>query len=193
MISRTQKNYTYRKRIIIASEGVRTEPEYFQLFNSPFQSITSLAKVGQGAPAQVLNQIKAAVDKTSLKAEDQVWIVIDRDDWPERDIDACAQWVAEKTSEKIIFGLALSNPKFEYWLLLHFDDGVGAETPRACDQRLREYVPHYDKHIRGVNWLEKVPMAIEHAMRNLDLNKPWPKQKGQTSVVLLVKELLKSI
>jgi hypothetical protein len=42
---------------------------------------------------------------------------------------------------------ALSNPKFEYWLLLHFNDGTGIASSRDCSDRLKRHLPGYDKGI----------------------------------------------
>ena len=54
---------------------------------------------------------------------DEAWIVIDRDEWTEEQLARLHQWSNERTNH----GFALSNPNFEYWLILHFEDGDNAD------------------------------------------------------------------
>jgi len=59
-----------------------------------------------------------------LRASDRAWIVVDADSWPEDQLLELHGWSTEDSR----YGLAVSNPKFEFWLLLHFEDGNGAAT-----------------------------------------------------------------
>jgi hypothetical protein len=188
MLLRGQKNLSYRKVFLLGVEGKVTETEYFDQFKK-FHAIQYASKRGGNSPKQILSSLKVAMNKMALKEGDQVWIVIDRDEWRESEIDACAAWVA-KMNGKVKVGLALSNPKFEFWLLLHFEDGEGYTSQGACVQRLKSYIPDYDKHIKGHDWLGMAPRAIERALQKLD-DSPWPKKQGTTTVALLVDELLK--
>lgn len=45
------------------------------------------------------------------------------------------------------YGFALSNPNFEYWLLLHFEEGNGIVNSQECLTRLKRYLPNYKKDI----------------------------------------------
>lgn len=44
--------------------------------------------------------------------------------------------------------LAVSNPCFELWLLLHFSDQAAHLSARQARDRLRKHIPGYGKHIR---------------------------------------------
>ncbi len=68
------------------------------------------------------------IKKESLKSSDEAWLIADRDQWDENQLNQLYAW---STIQKN-FGFALSNPKFEYWLLLHFEDASGIATSREC-------------------------------------------------------------
>jgi len=56
-------------------------------------------------------------------------------------LDQLHKWSTQKPNH----GFALSNPKFEYWLLLHFEDGIGVTSSRECSERIRRWIAGYDK------------------------------------------------
>ena len=53
-----------------------------------------------------------------LRKGDEAWIVVDKDNWSDHDLAQLFKWALQSDS----YGFALSNPKFEFWLLLHFED-----------------------------------------------------------------------
>lgn len=86
----------------------------------------------------------------------------------------------------------MSNPNFEYWLLLHFEEGNKITHSSDCLARLKKYFPGYNKGIdtRKIN-LDMIKEAIRRA-KNRD-NPPcadWPRTIGWTSVYRLVERLL---
>ena len=95
MFQRSSGTRHYRKLFLISSEGHVTEPSYFARFNSSDLRVECLSENGKSAPLQVLHRLKKAMDKRRLQSGDQVWLVIDRDEWPEEDIRALADWVKE--------------------------------------------------------------------------------------------------
>jgi hypothetical protein len=90
-------------------------------------------------------------------------------------------------------GLALTNPKFEFWLLLHFEDGSGVSGSRSCSDRLKRYLPDYDKGIDSRLFTSgMIAGAIQRA--KLRDNPPcidWPRGVGST-VYRLVEKILKN-
>jgi hypothetical protein len=69
----------------------------------------------------------------SLKKSDEAWLVVDKDQWSNEQLEQLLRWAQGSDN----YGFALSNPKFEYWLLLHFEDGEGISSSRACLERLK--------------------------------------------------------
>jgi hypothetical protein len=92
------------------------------------------------------------------------------------------------------YGFALSNPKFEYWLLLHFEDGKKVRSSRACIERLKRHVPNYDKGIEPHKYSEEaIKKAIARAeARDTPRCNDWPRKMGCTTVYRLVQGILDS-
>ena len=72
------------------------------------------------APHSVLTRMKKYLESNvnKLSKNDQAWLVIDKDCWSDEQLDKLLQWTKEKKNHH----LAVSNPNFEYWLLLHFEN-----------------------------------------------------------------------
>lgn len=111
----------YRRIFLIAAEGTKTEPQYFGMFN------------GQ----------ESVIWVKCIKDSDEAWLVVDKDRWTDQDLAQLHEWSRSSTN----FGLAVSNPKFEYWLLLHFENGSGVASAHDCSERLEKHIPDYDKGI----------------------------------------------
>ncbi len=125
--------------------------------------------------------------KESLRKTDEAWIVVDKDDWTEDQLRELLQWA--KKSEN--HGFALSNPNFEYWLLLHFEDGKGIANSQECLTRLKRHLLNYKKDIDSKKiTLELIAKAVARAKqrdtsRSYDLPQIW-----STSVYKLVEKII---
>jgi hypothetical protein len=123
-----------------------------------------------------------------LRKGDEAWIVVDKDNWSDHDLTKLFKWSLQSDN----YGFALSNPKFEFWLLLHFEDGHGVGSPKECDDRLRKNLPTYDKAINSRKFSEQsIREAIARAERR---DSPpvdsWHKSISGTTVYRLVKKLI---
>src|SRR5262249_19864713 len=113
-----------------------TEPQYFAGLRDSMHSraidivITQQAK----APAQVV-QHAVTFAQHSTKDFDEIWCVVDVDEF---DLES-----AVRTAQQHGVELAVSNPCFEFWLLLHHDDcrAVLADCT-AAHRRLQKHVLH---------------------------------------------------
>src|SRR5262245_60057156 len=153
----------YKKLFVVSVEGSKTEPQYFAIFNQP-QSIVLVKCLKrpstESSPIQVLKKMQGYLRKESLRKTDEAWIVVDKDAWTEDQLRELLQWA--KKSEN--HGVALSNPNFEYWLLLHFEDGKGIASPQECLTGLKRHLPNYKKDIDGKKIkLELIKNAIARA------------------------------
>jgi len=180
----------YRKMFVIAVEGVKTEPQYFALLNSlqAVIHVTCLKDKYNSAPPQVLKRMTKYLRKQNLRDSDEAWLVVDKDNWTEPQLQELHQWSQEADN----YGFALSNPNFEYWLLLHFEDGTGISNAHDCSSRLRNYLPDYDK---GISARRISKAMIEQATsRAADRDNPpcedWPQHTG-TTVYRLVQNIFK--
>lgn len=139
----------YKRMFVIVAEGTVTEQEYFRLLNDESIVHVKCLKNRRGlAPREALDRVHAYVRQEGLRALDEAWVVVDKDQWPQEHLSELHAWSQTKGN----YGFALSNPKFEIWLLLHFEDAAGVATGHECDRRLANHLPDYDKHI-GPNHL----------------------------------------
>ncbi|KAA2258625.1 RloB domain-containing protein [Solihabitans fulvus] len=104
------------------------------------------------------NLVRYAVELRRHRDEefDEVWCVVDVDEF---DIERAAGLARRHGVQ-----LAVSNPCFEYWLLLHFKDHVsfldGYKGVRAV---LGKYVSGYDKKLDFTLFEPKVEDAVRRA------------------------------
>ena len=180
----------YKKLFVVSVEGSKTEPQYFAIFNQPQSTV--LVKclkrpLTESSPIQVLKKMQGYLRKESLRKTDEAWIVVDKDDWTEDQLRELLQWA--KKSEN--HGFALSNPNFEYWLLLHFEDGKGMTNSQECLTRLKRHLPNYKKDIDYKKiMLELIAKAISRAkQRDTNRSSDFP-QIWSTTVYKLVEKIM---
>ncbi|MBU4486859.1 MAG: RloB family protein [Candidatus Delongbacteria bacterium] len=152
----------YKKMFIISTEGQLTEPEYFSLFDNRVSiiKIKCLKAKKRSSPLQVLKRIEKYIKEENLIKTDEAWIVVDRDQWTDEQLSQLNRWSEKKGN----YGFALSNPKFEFRLLLHFDDAKGINTSNDCSTRLKKYIPNYDKGMSSIKISdEMIQDAIKRA------------------------------
>lgn len=183
-------NRPYRRLFVVATEGAKTEPEYFALFNTELSCVQvhCLRRGNHSAPRAVLGRMRAYLRNQGLKASDQAWLLVDKDQWTEDQLTELHAW--SKSSEK--FGFALSNPSFEYWLLLHFEDGEGLLPVRDYSDRLRRHCPRFDKGVGALNVSDAhIRAAIRRAKRrDTPPCDDWPRALGGTTVYRLVDRMV---
>lgn len=187
--SRCVGNRSYRPVFVIATEGSVTEPSYFEKFKGR-EVVIDIVDSGQdSSPAGVLKSLKKHLKIKPLDKDEEAWIVIDRDIWPSEQIEDVCRTLTQMRP-KGLYHLALSNPKFEYWILLHFEDGNGVITDTDCDQRLKKYLPGYKKDLTCWNpSINDFRQAIERAKRMDKEECDWPRKRG-TTVYRLVEKLM---
>jgi hypothetical protein len=122
-----ESNVTEREKLfLLAYEGNETEPTYFEAlkknyrFNKDRIEIVSLrrdAKDTKSAPKYVFENLEKIKDEYDLGNNDELWMIIDRD----RNGKNIEKY-SEKCKTTLNFYFALSNPCFEFWLLLHLKD-----------------------------------------------------------------------
>ena len=180
----------YKKLFIISAEGYKTEPLYFGIFNNEraVVRVSCLKTKHHSSPPHVLKRMTDSLKVSGLKSSDEAWLVVDRDNWSEEQLLQLHQWSLEKEN----YGLALSNPKFEYWLLLHYEDGAGITSSNDCTTRLKHWMPGYDK---GLDTRKINPTQISDAIRRAKKrDQPacldWPRDLGQTTVYRLIEKIL---
>lgn len=179
----------YKRMFVIVAEGTVTEQEYFPLLSDEsIVHVKCLRNRRSLAPCDALRRVREYIREEGLRNTDEAWVVADKDQWLEEHLAELHAWSREKAN----YGFALSNPTFEFWLLLHFDDGAGAVSSDDCDRRLKRHLPNYDKHVSAKDFTpDRIQDAVRRA-RNRD-NPPcvdWPRNPGST-VYRLVEKILR--
>lgn len=175
---------------VIAVEGEKTEAQYFSLFESTRVHVEVLpaGPKGLSAPKQVLERLVAFEERFDLDADDERWLVLDVDRQRGQFLDEVTQ-VARESG----YGLAVSNPCFEVWLLLHFQDADPSDTDcAAVIERLRLHVGGYNKaKLRSEPYTpERTREAVARAKAlERERDTRWPDFPG-THVFKVVERLL---
>ena len=197
--------------IVIASEGKDTERIYFKAlakeYTNPRVHVHILerseAEKNNSSPEHVLKQLNDYKSQYELEADDELWLLVDKDRWTE----AMLSRVASECSQDVAMHMALSNPCFELWLLLHFVDASllnseeqqqwleNRRKTKSADPylkvRLRQEMGAYHEATYDAQILiTHVENAIERA-RSLDKNPAdrWPQTLG-TRVYLLAESVM---
>ena len=76
-----------------------------------------MTKPTQSSPDKVFAELKRYKSKNGIRETDEFCLVIDRDRWGDAKLSEIAQGCDQQQ-----FFLALSNPCFELWLLLHLEE-----------------------------------------------------------------------
>lgn len=211
MIRERREAFRDARLIVIASEGKDTERIYFKAlakeYTNPRVHVHILKRSedekNNSSPEHVLEQLNEYKCQYELEADDELWLVTDKDHWTE----AMLSRVATECMQDVSMHMALSNPCFELWLLLHLVD-VASLTPE--EQRLwienrrkskssnpylkvllRQKMGSYHESAYDVlTLIEHVEVAIERA-RLLDKNPAdrWPQTLG-TRVYLLAESVM---
>lgn len=106
----------------IFTEGKVTEKQYFEknTFGEHPRKDKKFPKINKGFrkgqdPESMKKWVTNTLSAESIKKNDFVWIVIDKDDNNPEDLRILNDWCNQKG-----YRLALSNPLFEYWFAIHF-------------------------------------------------------------------------
>ena len=175
-------------RILIVSEGSKTEPHYFGEIRSYYKLHTANVQVQPSARGTQPLQVVEFAEQLFLKGDtsqgirprafEQVYAVFDRDDHATYHA-ALAKAVAlgdklrNDLGTHIKFEAIASVPCFEMWLLLHFEDVLAPMHRFEVYRRLQAYLPAYDKGQLGQfaatrTFLEVASLRAKHLAEKFD-------------------------
>lgn len=199
------------KILVLAFEGNIAEEKYFEeiksidSFNDELVYLHLLKRPKRdtnSAPKHVFNKLrKEARDEYNFGKDDELWMIIDTDDW--QDIPD----IIELCSEQGNMFVAVSNPSFEFWLLLHIckyehisDEDKDrlrknekiSTRKRFVDQFLGEKIAggYNKRNPKTKRFMEFVQMAIEEAKELEKEGESYPLDLG-SYVYKVVEKMLK--
>ena len=156
---------TRRSRFIIVHEGKETEKEYVR----HIKTILGIEKKCHIETHHAKHtSIESMIEKMtqlqdSPEQDDQLWIILDRDEnnHVPAQFGDLRIWEQARENNRV----ALSNPRFEYWLLLHVMPYPSAHKSRE-DSYVVEKIPGYTKNLsrcKQVFSLDAIRKAVERA------------------------------
>ena len=163
------------KAFLIVTEGKKTEPNYLKALRVRLQLNATDVEIVHPEGTDPITLTKRAIElrdarKRSAKkglevAYDEVWVVFDL----ERTHDERRKLAKRATTIKEAVGIqfAVSDPCFEFWLLLHEESTT---SPFAdCQQVILRLAKHWPTYAKGTlppaAFLEKLPVALTNAER----------------------------
>jgi len=137
--------------ILVVCEGTVTEPEYLDGFRRAERANTvrvhiktpggdPLALVEHAAGVAAEARERARREEDDNQCYDEVWCVFDVDEHARLD-------EARRRARECGILLAVSNPCFELWLLLHFVDHTAHAERKRLAALLQQHLPGYGKHV----------------------------------------------
>lgn len=167
--SRRQPFRDPKPTILIVCEGLITEPEYFDGFWHACHNprVTVHVSNDHGVPKTLVGIAKELKNRALIRATregddnlafDSVWCIYDVDDHPH--LHEAREMAVANGIE-----LAISNPCFELWLLLHFRDSPGMQQRDTLGTMLKQYDPDYDKHVVYAMFSAGYEEAVARARR----------------------------
>ncbi|MFB9923563.1 RloB family protein [Amycolatopsis halotolerans] len=171
-----------RSLILLVCGGEETEPSYFNGMRRWFRNpaVKVVVKGKKGDPETL---VRYAARVRSENDYDEVWCVVDVDHFPLPGAVASAKKLGVK--------LAVSNPCFEYWLLLHFED---CQTPmtryQEVERKLKKHVPTYRKDgVRFDDYAVGVESAVARAKSGCPADSHPHERTPSTSVWPIVEAM----
>ncbi len=141
-------------KILIVSEGTKTEPNYFKAFRT-FNRGTIVYDIEvKGEADNTINVVDKAIELRDQGEYDSVWAVFDKDSFPDKNFNA-----AIIKAEQNGICCAWSNEAFELWYLYHFVNRVTAMSRKEYEQAISDAVnksPNY-KSKKAYKYQKKDP------------------------------------
>ncbi|HEY4459456.1 MAG TPA: RloB family protein [Pseudonocardiaceae bacterium] len=151
-----------RRTIVVFCEGEASEPDYINALKR-LPAIRDNTAIDieidptQGVP---LTLVERAVERVGDDEVDECWCVFDVE-WPRHHPNLRrAIGLAEKHGVR----LAISNPCFELWLILHLDNHTSFLETKPAEHRSRELDGRPGKRLDGARYIEHRRTAAKRAV-----------------------------
>jgi hypothetical protein len=201
VLGRAERALRDDRAFVVATEDTYAPAQYFDGIREPRVIIKVLGSDDTlSAPEHVVSRLKdarqAALNAGDLLKGDEFWVLLDTDHWVKANHIASLQQ-ALLEARQAGFLIAMSNPCFELWLLLHHEDVPPGTVFGRCAEvgkKLRARLGRYNKC--GVCAEDFPASTIDDAIRRaraLESNPDspagyWPEKAG-TRVYLLVEAI----
>lgn len=184
-LQRTKEKREPYDKVLIVCEGEKTEPNYLIALRDYLKLSQANIKIdpkSDSSPTSVVKYAKELIKESSTDPYNHVFCVIDRDRHTDFD-KAIAQIDGYRNIDTKIHAI-VSNPCFEYWILLHFTyttKSFGASGDSPCldliKNDLKTYIPDYEKG-DATQMLPIIQSGLEMAVANTKRANETAKRNG---------------
>ena len=157
-LKRSKQSREPYDKVLIVCEGEKTEPHYLIALRDHLKLSQANIKIdpdSDSSPTSVVKYAKELIKQSEKDPYDHVFCVIDRDRHADFDT-AIAQINGYKNKNTKLHAI-VSNPCFEYWILLHFTYttklfGTSGDSPcmELIKNDLQTYIPDYEKGDKSI-------------------------------------------
>lgn len=160
--------------ILVVCEGAETEPNYFESLRSYLKLSTIQVRIKEraGAPISLVDEAQAeqrnrARDirekRVNAPQYDEIWCVFDVEN---PHANTTFEQAVQK-ADRQDFKLAISNPAFEFWYVLHFEETTRPfQNGVEIKEYLKRHLPDYDEAGRIFDHIYKLTgKAIQRAKK----------------------------
>ena len=205
-LKRPKHHLQPRESILIVCEGKETEPRYFRSFREMYKlELVEIEIIGEGAaPITVVDraiEIQKEREKEAKNASkegifnkpkfDEVWCVFDREG--NHQSPSFHPAVNKALANKL--KLAISNPSFEFWFIIHFEQTTKPfqNADDVIAYLKKNHLPDYEKNSEVCNKIfHLTDTAINYSeliIKNHQGNSSELYPSPSTEVHLLIKKL----
>ena len=155
--------------ILVVSEDTYAPAQYFELVRANRVRVeVAPAGAGQSSPQAVLEGARILRKQKPFSEYDECWLLMDTDHWFSLNHrENTMRTISEARAEG--FRVALSNPCFELWLLLHHEDISPTQPFEDCksvEKQLKVLLGGYNK-----GNVRTRPFAVENALAAISRGK----------------------
>ena len=138
-ISREEQTYADDTLLVVACEDHYAPEQYFKLLPNQRVKVKTLPAVDDRSdPKSVLQRLDEFIREYDLQETDQLWLALDTDHWASGKHKRSLASVLQECQQRGI-EVAMSNPCFDLWLLLHQTDIRPADPPRNAREVARRF------------------------------------------------------
>ncbi|MGN0875619.1 MAG: RloB family protein [Akkermansia sp.] len=155
----------------MVTEGEKTEESYFSIVKDYIPSEARIAiscTPSKGSAIKDILKTVKTVTARNTSSQDEVWVIVDRDA-ESHTIEQFKKLITWQKGSKRHF-IAVSNPRFEYWLLCHFEDSPTKDGSMS-DEYVARYLPGYNYRKTLDQHRSRITLqSIRHAIRTASLH-----------------------
>jgi len=150
-----------RKTVVVFCEGEASEPDYINALKRlpHVRNNTSVSIEIVTDPAVPMTLVRWAIDRAREDEVDECWCVFDVE-WPQNHPNLKQ---AISLAKEHGIRLAVSNPCFELWLILHFENRTAFINTCDAERRSRKLDGRTGKRIEADRYMPLRGVAAQHA------------------------------